>query len=234
MNRKSIFLPCLALAVIFVSLPRSLHAAPVEWPISQGGNGHFYGRVETEPITWHEANHRAQALSYKGMRGHLLTTTSQAELQFVQDHLLHPSAWDWIGGYQDRKAADYREPAGGWRWVTGEPFDFTAWSTPAVGGNDREPNDVGGIEDFMATEPSRFGGETIVRWNDFPDTMMLGGFYVEYDPRTVKRCDPARWGKFRGASVGRLLVHVRPRFLQRQHVRRQGCRRSMGRGRFQQ
>jgi hypothetical protein len=30
----------------------------------------------------------------------------------------------FVGGFQDRSAADFVEPGGGWRWVTGEPFMF--------------------------------------------------------------------------------------------------------------
>ena len=32
-----------------------------------------------------------------------------------------------LGGFQDRSAADYSEPAGGWKWVTGEPWSWTGW-----------------------------------------------------------------------------------------------------------
>ena len=31
----------------------------------------------------------------------------------------------WLGGYQDTSTPDYREPGGGWRWVTGEPWGYT-------------------------------------------------------------------------------------------------------------
>ena len=39
-----------------------------------------------------------------------------------------PNSRGWLGAYQVRTAADYTEPAGGWKWVTGEPFAFSAFS----------------------------------------------------------------------------------------------------------
>ena len=36
-----------------------------------------------------------------------------------------PANAPWLGGYQDTSTPDYREPGGGWRWVTGEPWGYT-------------------------------------------------------------------------------------------------------------
>ncbi|MFM8818884.1 MAG: hypothetical protein ACKOHI_13640, partial [Phycisphaerales bacterium] len=48
----------------------------------------------------------------------------------------------WLGGSQDRNAPDYAEPAGGWRWVSGEPWAWPDW----IYG---QPDDGCGGEDFL-------------------------------------------------------------------------------------
>src|SRR4030042_8925 len=45
----------------------------------------------------------------------------------------------WLGGYQDGQAT---EPAKGWSWITGEPWEYDNWSAGAG-----EPNDGDGLED---------------------------------------------------------------------------------------
>ena len=62
----------------------------------------------------------------EGMRGHLVTLTSSGEVGFVVALLQGGNAL--IGGYQDRSAANYSEPGGGWRWVTNEPMTWTNWA----------------------------------------------------------------------------------------------------------
>ncbi len=65
----------------------------------------------TRNVTWPEARLAAET-SWLGTTGHLLTVTSQAELDFVQANLSHRSNL-WLGGFQDLSAPDYSEPAGG-------------------------------------------------------------------------------------------------------------------------
>ena len=81
-------------------------------------NGHWYQIVEAPCLGWHEARAAAEAAG-----GHLATIGSIEEHQFIRD--LSPYFAVWIGLYQDRTAPDFSEPAGGWRWVTGEPLAFT-------------------------------------------------------------------------------------------------------------
>jgi hypothetical protein len=163
------------------------HAEPIQWKIADGGNGHFYEHIAVFPwLNWADANEQAQHLSFAGKGGYLMTVTSQAELDFVQANVLSLS-YDWVGGFQDLDALDYSEPAGGWRWITGEPFEFTAWSNVAEGGNDDEPNNAG-PEHFMSTELSLFNGAIIMRFNDYPESRRNAGFYVEYpvsEPTTL-------------------------------------------------
>jgi formylglycine-generating enzyme required for sulfatase activity len=118
----------------------------VQWRIEDGGNGHWYQWVPYGSLTtWLETQADANTRG-----GHLATVTSLAEDAFTRS-LFEPGSCQsctnlatiiWIGGYQDRDAADFSEPAGGWRWVTGEPWSFTNW-------HPNEPNDFKGYEDFL-------------------------------------------------------------------------------------
>ena len=79
-------------------------APAVEWKVSDGGNGHFYGygRVQISDATFLQAR---DAAVLKG--GHLPTVTSEAENTFVFQN---------IGG----GLGLFRQPGGAWQNVTGE------------------------------------------------------------------------------------------------------------------
>ena len=104
--------------------------AAVQWRVSDGGNGHWYQlHTSAHQQTWFEA--RDIAVS-KG--GYLATATSASEARLLGGLSMMPEAWSnggyigpWLGGYQDHGAVDYAEPSAGWRWVTNEPWSFTAW-----------------------------------------------------------------------------------------------------------
>jgi hypothetical protein len=101
--------------------------------------------------------------------GHLASITSAAENTFVAQAAANPEFWTidnnfptycigpWLGGFQP---ADAAEPAGGWSWVSGEPWGYQHWYLPAG-----EPNNGCGGEDYLhyltqgATTPSDW-------WND--------------------------------------------------------------------
>jgi hypothetical protein len=111
-------------------------------------------------------------MSFQGMQGHLATITSSDESNFISANL--PAACTggyWLGGFQDRSAPDYSEPAGGWRWVTGETWNFTFWSAG-------EPNNQFGIEDYLL-----FRGFADCTWNDGrTNDFAPRGFLVEFVP----------------------------------------------------
>lgn len=120
-------------------------------------NGHAY-LVVVEAVTWGLAKERAETLG-----GHLATITSIEESQHCLELTLQaPGAWNddqgpWLGGYQPAGSV---EPAGGWSWVTGEPFVVTNWKAG-------EPNDFGANENRLS-----FGSPTSVpaaTWNDNAD-----------------------------------------------------------------
>jgi hypothetical protein len=105
----------------------------VQWRVRDGGNGHWYRlRASTGSIPWTTAKSEAESEG-----GHLATITSHPENLWVFQNIAPgPTGWDcggdcygpWLGGFQDTAAAEYVEPAGGWRWVTGEPWVYSAWA----------------------------------------------------------------------------------------------------------
>ncbi len=134
----------------------------VVWPT----NGHHYGSIGGA-YTWDQARADAETRLIAGVRGHLVTITSEAENDFVTDNL--STADTWLGAYQDTTSRDYSEPAGGWTWVTGEPFAFTAWG----GRNTPEPSNVylGGFGEVPighSEEAIQYWRVQPTRWNDVP------------------------------------------------------------------
>jgi len=136
---------------------------PVQWRVADGGNGHWYAYFAT-PKLWREAEPYAESLG-----GHLVTIGSVAEANIVR---ALGSDTCWIGLFQDHADPSFVEPAGGWKWVTGEPLEFTNWRVN-MNGQPNEPNNLGGGEDWAHFDANA------VTWNDIPDGPYP--FAVEYD-----------------------------------------------------
>ena len=73
----------------------------------------------------------AAKLDAQSRGGHLASIPNQEKLNFILANFSYDTVW--IGGFQPDGSP---EPAGGWTWITGEPWDFTNWSSS-------EPNNVG-------------------------------------------------------------------------------------------
>lgn len=172
---------CLLVAVCLLVLSCGrVIATPIQWAVSAGGNGHWYEKVSTPGLNWDQAREAAAASNWRGLQGYLATITSAQENARVTSSM-GGSTYLWLGGYQDRTAPDYSEPAGGWRWVTGETWSYTNWgsSTQYVPGQGQqvlpEPNNglygyngsVGPIqheeEDWLELMRYQTGS---VAWND--------------------------------------------------------------------
>lgn len=166
---KKLITMILSFSIVIV-LTGITFAAPVQWRIEDGGNGHWYERVDAV-VTWDAANTTAQSMSYLGVQGHLVTLTSAEENAFVFSAVFSaaytPGTYSWIGGYQIN---DSSEPAGNWAWVTGETWAYTNWSPI-------EPNNWGN-EQWLTTADINWGYGT---WNDADQSTHHVGFIVEYD-----------------------------------------------------
>ena len=146
MNIKNV---AVALVTLIASSAAQAQDEPMQWRVEDGGNGHWYAGITTWR-TWADARTHAAALG-----AYLATETSTAENTFVNSvRATFGLDRPWLGGFQDLGASDYSEPAGGWRWVTGEPWSFTAW-----GGD--EPNNQG-------NEHWLHYGNNLGFWNDLP------------------------------------------------------------------
>ncbi len=133
---------CLTVLVVLVGVGQ-LESAPVEWSFADGGNGHCYEFVAPPGgITWTSAKTAAEGRTFLETPGHLATVTSQGEWDFLFDNF--PHAYNWIGLSDTAQEGHYE-------WVTGEPFEFSAWKR-------NEPNNAGD-EDYIHYD----GGG----WNDF-------------------------------------------------------------------
>jgi hypothetical protein len=134
--------------------------SPIQWPISSGGNGHYYQLVSTSnQINWTDAR---DAAIQKG--GYLATITSTAENDFVNS--LGTTDHRWIGGSRP-------DPSSAWTWVTGELFSYANWGP---GQPDNQGAD--GPENYLEI----MGTTTL--WNDFSNTgsgQSIHAYVVEYD-----------------------------------------------------
>lgn len=152
-------------------------AQAVHWSPAAGGNGHWYEIVGTPGgIDWNTAFVNAH-----GAGGHLATITSSSENDFCFGLVDAPQYWQadssnanlgpCIGGYQTPGSA---EPAGGWNWVTGEPWSYTAW---AAGQPDNAGSGENTLHFYHNPAPAR-----AANWNDLTDTAaVLPGYLIEYE-----------------------------------------------------
>jgi hypothetical protein len=171
--RRLIVVGLAVLALVSAAAPEA-SAKPVKWK----RNGHLYEVLFVKAgVSWTEAQQRAVR---RGCGWYLVTITSAAENRFVFDLARHkkPAVFDsvgghgpWIGGLQPTGSP---EPAGGWSWVTGEPFKYVNW-------NPGEPNNSGD-EQYINTY--RNG-----TWNDNDDTDKVQGFIIEFDKKREQQCE---------------------------------------------
>jgi len=131
--------PCewyLGLARLMVTALLSIagvcNATPIQWRVTQGGNGHYYDLVHATGLSWLQARDIAAGTFFLGSRGHLATVTSSVEDTFLRVNLgnqvvdaaasniglpVVPGVYAWIGLTDET-----------YRSVTGEPFPFANWA----------------------------------------------------------------------------------------------------------
>jgi VPDSG-CTERM motif len=163
-SRFTKFALALSLAV---GLSQSAQAVPILF------NGHYYEIITAPGISWADANTAANAASYLGLGGHLVTITSAAEDAFVSG-LIDTAGEHWAGGFQDPGETT---AGAGWQWVNGEgAFSYTNWA----GG---EPNDAYGAGSEQHLGVGYFGAGS--GWNDEGALANLRGYVIEYEASSV-------------------------------------------------
>ena len=128
--------------------------------VAEPTDGHKY-EIFHDTLTWEEAKAACEA---KG--GHLATITSQEEQKMIEN-LNTQNSKLWIGGYKNS--------AGQWCWVTGEPWEYQNWG-------DGEPNNSSNVvadESCVAVWP--------VKWNDLANsnTYEQSGYICEWEASDV-------------------------------------------------
>ena len=173
---KQSTIPITVLLVSILITPQAF-AVPTQWTSGAGANNHYYEWVANYDISWTNARDGAELLEHSGNTGYLATITSDNENTFIIDTLLQTvtEKMAWIGGEQPGGP----EPAGGWTWITGEPWSYTNWSqSPQV-----EPNDLSPGEDHLMMYLHGDVHGRAGKWNDANSNALdVGGYVVEYLP----------------------------------------------------
>lgn len=147
-------------------------AAPVQWTIESGGNGHWYEYFDDASgfQSWSEASAAAASRVHAGQKGYLATVTSSGENAFI--HTLTAGNRTWLG------ASDAGDE-GNWTWRTGpesgQTLNYANW-------HPWEPNNLDfgnsyGDEDYLVMNFPHLDGQ----WNDIPLAAYGSiGYVVEY------------------------------------------------------
>jgi hypothetical protein len=155
-----------------------MHANGARAPAYFSETGNYYEAISVpNGLTWNDALNLAQSFSYIGVQGHLATVTSQAENDFIINNLGGPVALNryWLGGFQPPGSP---EPAGGWRWVTGELWNYTNWSGGEPSNN--YGGEFGGPPAGTPEDVLQFWANN-GHWNDMAHASYQPGLIIEYD-----------------------------------------------------
>ena len=144
-----------------------LRAAPIQWTVASGGNGHYYSLT---PIREDWISAEAYGVS---QGGHLASINSAAEQAFINATFLvldDPNVPLWIGLQNSTPLLVTPHYD---MWTSGEPITYTNWNLIAATGV-QEPNNENGNEDYVTINWHNSFGYPNPRgtWNDLP----LNGF----------------------------------------------------------
>ncbi len=84
-------------------------------------NGHYYQLVASSRVSWATAKTAAEASTYEGLTGYLVTVTSESENNFLKSKI---STNTWIGAsdnstYTSTSYSADQPTEGTWQWVSG-------------------------------------------------------------------------------------------------------------------
>ncbi len=162
-------LALIGLTILLGIQPSLADSARVQWI----GNKHYYQRFDFPPngrITWAEAKTACEARS-----AHLATLTSFDENAFVFNSLLFPGVNN-TGLYFFFGASDVANESK-FRWVTGEPFNFTNWASGEPHSGD--PGDADNVEDYLVVHG------TDGKWADAFSNSADKGYVCEWSANQV-------------------------------------------------
>lgn len=161
---------CLLASVFAVALAMMgtvANATPVQF-----GTGNYYELI-TDGANWETARANANAMTYLGLPGHLVTITSADENKFVATQL-GVFGRAWTAGTDSAVEGDFRwsdgPEVGQLYWTGGLGGSAVGFAAYPVG----EPNNQGGTEHHM--EIFYFGGD----WNDQEASDVIS-YIVEYE-----------------------------------------------------
>ena len=156
----------------------SSYAAPTQWTVAEGGNGHWYEAVlMPEGVTWDNANLAATAAGGAENDYAFGLVNGNTAFWFFAPECLHMEG-PWLGGAQNLGAA---EPSGGWRWTNADPWTYAKWGPG-------EPSNGGGVEDRL--QFFGYDRQMMSYWNDYAQngvvryggtTVLPYGYIVEYN-----------------------------------------------------
>ncbi len=182
-------------------------AAPMEWTVASGGNGHFYESIVFTG-TWSAARADALSRSHNTQPGYLVTLTSAGEQAFLIGIGVFSSGW--IGGTDGGTEGE-------WLWADGPEAGVQFWSGgPNFGAPGTPPNfyapwhggdPSGGLSENYAYLQA--GG-----WNDFPGApFTTATYFIEYGGSRVSNRipEPVTLGLFGAGLAGIGLVRRRTR-----------------------
>ena len=154
--KKQIFL-FLALALIVAGGAFAQQAGSVF-----NGNGNRY-EVVSQTMSWEDAKREAERRG-----GYLATITSAEENALVQNLIAGGDRrCYWIGGYCENDRV--------WKWVTGEPMNYTNWAPG-------EPSNSGRNQDKMCIIRRPYNNRVALgQWDDDRNTINEYGFVIEWD-----------------------------------------------------
>jgi hypothetical protein len=196
---------CVVLAA-FASIGEALADPIVQWTTGEGGNGHYYEVVEGS-FTWQQADDLAAATTYDGLQGYLITTTSLAEVEFMQSLLLATGIvndgffvgasdngvvgdWEWVTGPEAGTPlffAPHEYP-----WVYIQPDNFMGnqnWAIAFIGGPGRESEQI---------------NSGTLYWDDTWD-YTTGGYVVEFGGIAAV-AEPTTASLFSAGVLGLLMM----------------------------
>ena len=157
-------------------------------------NHHYYKLTDTNPnnqndaISWEDANIGANAQSYLGLQGYLVTITDSFENNLVTsdvDDLI------WAGG--SNKLSLTGQSDSSWYWVSGPEADTLFWdnsvapatapSNTYTNWNTNEPNNHNGNNEYYLHFYGQNEGSKSSKWNDLNQAVaghVVTGYMVEF------------------------------------------------------